>query len=134
MPGEIDTLGSDHSPSSPDLKTGDDLFAIWGGIAGIQHGYPLLLDRAENLTAPASANVAKRFKLHGKGSLSVGMHADFAIFIPDDRPIAQDGLLTRHPISPYLGMPLRHRVRATYLRGGKVSSETKGHFLRPDFT
>ena len=31
--GEIDTLGSDHSPSSPDLKTGDDLFAIWGGIA-----------------------------------------------------------------------------------------------------
>lgn len=131
--GEIDTLGSDHSPSSPDLKTGDDLFAIWGGIAGIQHGYPLLLDREPNLTESASVNVAKRFKLCRKGSLSIGKHADFSIFIPDDRPIERFELLTRHPSSPYLGMPLRHRVKATFLRGTKVDIQTKGRFLRPDF-
>ena len=131
--GEIDTLGSDHSPSSPDLKTGDDLFAIWGGIAGIQHGYPLLLDREPNLTESASVNVAKRFKLCRNGSLSIGKHADFSIFIPDDRPIERFELLTRHPSSPYLGMPLRHRVKATFLRGTKVDIQTKGRFLRPDF-
>ena len=132
--GESDTLGSDHSPSSPELKTGDDLFAIWGGIAGVQHGYPLLLDRELNLTGPASMNVAKRFKLRGKGSLTVGNHADFSIFIPDDRPIERCELLTRHPISPYIGMPLKHRVKATFLRGVKVDTQTKGRFLRPDFS
>ena len=132
--GEIDTLGSDHSPSSPDLKTGDNFFAIWGGISGIQHGHPLLLDQEQNLTGPASVNVAKRFKLRGKGSLSVGNHADFSIFIPDDRLIERCELLTRHPISPYLGMPLKHRVKATFLRGAKVDTQTKGRFLRPDFS
>lgn len=131
--GEIDTLGSDHSPSSPELKTGADFFAIWGGIAGIQHGYPLLLDREPNLTGPSSANVAQRFKLRGKGSLRVGNHADFSIFLPDDRLIEERELLTRHPLSPYLGRPLRHRVQATFLRGAKVGAQTKGRFLRPDF-
>ena len=29
-------IASDHSPSPPELKTGDDAFAVWGGIAGCQ--------------------------------------------------------------------------------------------------
>lgn len=44
--GEIDTIGSDHSPSPPELKEGNDVFAMWGGIAGCQHGFPLMLERA----------------------------------------------------------------------------------------
>lgn len=44
--GDIDTIGSDHSPSPPELKEGDDVFSMWGGIAGCQHGFPLLLERA----------------------------------------------------------------------------------------
>ena len=40
---EIQTIGSDHSPSPPDMKTGDDFFKIWGGISGVQHTLPLLI-------------------------------------------------------------------------------------------
>ena len=43
------------------------MFAIWGGIAGIQHGLPLLLDRGVDVSAKISANVARRFRLGGKG-------------------------------------------------------------------
>src|SRR6202163_4940308 len=32
--GRIDTLGSDHSPSPPEMKISEDFFAIWGGISG----------------------------------------------------------------------------------------------------
>ncbi len=32
--GDIALVASDHSPSLPELKQGDDFFAIWGGITG----------------------------------------------------------------------------------------------------
>lgn len=50
--GDIDTIGSDHSPSPPELKEGDDFFAMWGGIAGCQHGFPLLIERAVGTSSP----------------------------------------------------------------------------------
>lgn len=31
LEGQVDTIGSDHSPAPPEMKTGDDAFAIWGG-------------------------------------------------------------------------------------------------------
>lgn len=132
--GEIDTLGSDHSPSSPDLKTGDDLFAIWGGIAGIQHGFALLLDQEGDLEKPSRTAVAERFGLAGKGALVPGFDADFAIVVPNDHEIGASELLTKHAISPYVGMRLRHRVKATYLRGEEIGAETRGRFLRPTFS
>ena len=41
--GAIDVVGSDHSPGPPELKRGDDMFAVWGGISGAQTTLPLLL-------------------------------------------------------------------------------------------
>src|SRR6202790_2905639 len=41
--GKIDTLGSDHSPSPPEMKISEDFFSVWGGIAGCQHAFPLAL-------------------------------------------------------------------------------------------
>ncbi|MGJ8632727.1 MAG: allantoinase AllB [Luteolibacter sp.] len=129
--GHIDTIGSDHSPSSPDLKTGDDIFAIWGGIAGIQHSLPLLLDHEKNLTPQLRTNVASRFHLKNKAPLTSGHDADFFILERSPHTIAKADLLTRHPISPYIGKTFQHRITATYLRGEKVSTATKGKFLRP---
>ncbi|MEM9079241.1 MAG: allantoinase AllB [Verrucomicrobiota bacterium] len=130
--GRIDTLGSDHSPSSPDLKTGDDLFAIWGGIAGIQHGLPLLLDQEPTLNEQISANVAQRFRLPNKGGLTIGHDADFFLTQKDSQPIAVEDLVTRHPISPYLNRTLSTQITATYLRGQLVTPETKGKLLKPE--
>src|SRR6185312_13325670 len=37
--GHIQTVGSDHSPAPPEMKTSRDFFEIWGGIAGCQHAF-----------------------------------------------------------------------------------------------
>jgi allantoinase len=44
--GRVDTIGSDHSPAPPEMKQAEDFFAIWGGISGCQHGFPLMISEA----------------------------------------------------------------------------------------
>ncbi|MCP5543494.1 MAG: allantoinase AllB [Akkermansiaceae bacterium] len=131
LTGEIDTIGSDHSPSPPDLKQGDDIFAMWGGIAGIQHGLPLMLSRSAGFLPQISSNVAERFRINGKGGLLPGNDADFFLLEPTDRGIATSDLITRHAISPYIGMKPRFAVTSTWLRGRRVTAETRGRFLTP---
>jgi len=131
LEGRIDTIGSDHSPSPPDLKQGEDIFAMWGGIAGIQHGLPLLFSHHREIVSQISSNVARRFRLANKGSLTPGHDADFIVLEKKTSTIAQDDLLTRHPISPYIGMAPSFSVVATYLRGHKVTPDTCGRFLKP---
>lgn len=131
LTGHIDTLGSDHSPSPPDLKLGSDIFAMWGGIAGIQHALPLLLSHNTDIIPQLSTNIAQRFRLPQKGSLTPGHHADFFVLEKKPNTITRDQLLTRHAISPYIGMTSTHTITATYLRGQKVTPGTKGKFLSP---
>jgi allantoinase len=40
---DIDFVVSDHSPAPESMKVGDDAFAIWGGIAGVQSTLPALI-------------------------------------------------------------------------------------------
>lgn len=131
LAGEIDSIGSDHSPSPPDLKQGDDLFAIWGGIAGIQHGLPLLLAQEMAIIPQISSNIAARFSLPNKGRLALGCDADFAVIQRENSEITRDSLLTRHPISPYIGKSSAIRIAATYLRGQDTRAGTRGKFLAP---
>jgi len=147
--GHIHTVGSDHSPSPPEMKTSDDFFALWGGIAGVQHGFQLLMhagaatvDRDLPLLAAVLArNVARRFRLDGqKGLLAEGRDADFSLVeFGDPQQITPDELWTRHRISPYLGRKTRVRVTHTYVRGcpiwadGRVASGApQGQFMRPE--
>lgn len=149
--GEIDTIGSDHSPSPPELKEGDDFFSMWGGIAGAQHGFPLVLERAvgggmandeagmtngvgwEGLAAVFAATPARRFRLDSrKGRIAEGLDADFCLLAAEEYVIETKDLLARHPISPYVGMRCAWRVEATWLRGNPVSPATHGRFLTPD--
>jgi len=146
--GHIQTVGSDHSPSPPELKTATDFFEIWGGIAGVQHGFQLLMNEgAANadkdlplLAAVLARNVARRFRIDSrKGLLAEGRDADFTLveFGPK-RTIRADELWTRHRISPYVGRASQTRVTHTYVRGcpvwadgGVASGAPKGQFLRP---
>lgn len=149
--GEIHTVGSDHSPSPPDLKTSKNFFEIWGGIAGVQHGFQLLMNECvataekdfPRLAAVLARNVARRFRLDGrKGLLAEGRDADFSLVeFGAVRKITAAELWTRHPISPYVGRTTRARVTHTYVRGcpvwadGRVASGApKGQFLRPTNT
>ncbi len=139
--GRVDTIGSDHSPSPAEMKTGADFFSAWGGISGAQATLRALLTL--DLPAPliarlTSENVARRFRLPGKGGISVGADADFALVDLGPAPVVTtDELLDRHRLSPYVGRVLRGEVRRTMVHGrtvfkdGKTVGEPRGRFLKP---
>jgi allantoinase len=146
--GNIQTIGSDHSPAPADLKTSDDFFAAWGGIAGCQHGFELLfsevsesLDKDLPLLAGVLArNVARRFRIDKqKGSLAEGFDADFTVITPTaERVIHADDLWTRHLLSAYAGRKSRMRITHTFVRGQcawadrrPMNPAPKGKFIRP---
>jgi allantoinase len=144
--GQIDTLGSDHSPAPPDMKTSPDFFEIWGGIAGCQHAFPLLVAEAakrakdsglSQFVRATSLDVARRFGISGrKGKIAADYDADL-VLVQLGRNERIRELLYKHPVSPYLGKRLNAVVTQTWIRGqrapadGRVSDHIRGRFLRP---
>jgi allantoinase len=149
--GEIDLIGSDHSPAPPSMKTDANFFKVWGGISGCQHlvasvlggtvegQAPLPLDLAAKLLAETPA---QRFRLENKGSLQPGSDADFSLleFLPAPHTIHQSELLYRHAFSLYTGFKTKVSVRSTWLRGrciardGKTVGTPAGKLLTPTGT
>ena len=74
-------------PVLPELKSGENFFRAWGGIAGVQSTLTVLLDQAHQrrgMTLPSiarmlSLNPAQRFGIRRKGEIVVGQDADLAI-------------------------------------------------------
>lgn len=150
--GRIQTVGSDHSPSRPEMKDTANLFAAWGGIAGVQHGFELLLGEAfhgtegerslPRLAAVLAGNVARRFRIEErKGAVVAGRDADLTIVRFDkERTIEAEELWTRHRISAYVGRRSRARITHTIVRGFPVWKDGRltnfpppGEFLKPGF-
>jgi allantoinase len=144
--GKVQTIGSDHSPSPPELKTSRNFFEVWGGIAGCQHSYLLFFEEAllhrqiePSLVARLTAlQVAERFRLANKGDLRVGWDADITLLgIGPAREIEATDLLTKHPISPYVGRSTKARVVTTIARGqttygpGLTKPRDPARILRP---
>lgn len=142
---EIDTLGSDHSPCPPELKTGMTFYDAWGGIAGVQHGLMGVIDHIgfgnpdamEKLCRSFAKRPSEAAGLQRKGELRVGADADFLLVegIDPPAPVREDHLLSRHSGSPYLGKALGLRVIGTWLRGkvvfrdGSLCGQPRGRFL-----
>jgi len=133
--GEIDTVGSDHSPCPPDLKDGMPFEQAWGGIAGVQTTLRTLLTLgvpAQRIAQLTAARPAELFRLPRKGSLSVGNDADFTLVeLEHEAPLSAAELQDRHRTSPYLNRSLRGRIHATYLRGTPIDTTTRGQLIRP---
>jgi allantoinase len=134
--GDIDIIGSDHSPCPPEMKDRANFFEIWGGIAGVQSTLQVLMHLgfpAERIAATTAANPARRFKLPNRGALEAGNFAD--ITLVDPHAAAAPPLLHRHGISPYSGRALKGAVRRTVRRGatiyadGVIVNDTKGRFV-----
>lgn len=146
LAGEIDTIGSDHSPCPPErkhLSTGDWQRA-WGGIMGLELTLPVVWTAGEprGLTLPRLAEVVCSCpaELVGladrKGRLAPGADADLCVWDPAAAwTVDAAQLHQRHKITPYDGCELNGRVARTYLRGRlvfdghKVDSTQRGETL-----
>jgi allantoinase len=143
---EIDTVGSDHSPSPPEMKTGADFFKVWGGIAGVQHTLPLLFEDSDKtdvslsrISKLTSFNVAERFRLpKSKGRIEVGADADLIMVdLTQVFSVRAEDLFQRHKHSPYVGRALTGRVVQTILRGktifkdGRIAGTSRGQLIKP---
>jgi allantoinase len=145
LAGDIDWIASDHSPSSPDLKSDADFFRIWGGIAGVQSTLPVLLEAGyharglslRDIVRMTSETPASRFRLAGKGRIAPGFDADLALVdLGASYTLALENLHQRHALSPYIGSQFRGRVTRTLLRGrtifhqGRITA-ANGKWVRP---
>lgn len=144
--GNIQFVGSDHSPAPASLKTSADFFANWGGIAGCQSLLQLLLTEGHTrreiplpvLATLTSEAVARRFHTPRKGRLAVGGDADLALVdLQAGATLQTEDLYYRHQLSPYIGRMLQGQVKQTLVRGttiyrqGQFPVKSHGRLLTP---
>jgi allantoinase len=126
------------------MKTGDDAFAIWGGISGVQSTLASLLTvepplGAERVSKLTSTNIADRFRVRKKGEIAGGNDADLALVdVQATFTLTREMLLDRHKLSPYVGREFRGRVHRTIVRGytifhdGRITAGSfRGRLIKP---
>ncbi len=139
--GTLPMVVSDHSPSTLDLKQGDDYSKLWGGISGCQSTRQLLLGRAlpaATVAAVTATNVARRFGLAGKGEITPGFDADlWLVDLGADDVVRREDLLYLNRFSVHEGHRITGRTVMTLLRGepvyadGRVVAKRKGRLVKP---
>ena len=145
LSGAVDIVASDHSPAPPEMKSGD-FASAWGGIAGVQSTFSVLLDRGfhcrqlplERISSLIATEPARRFQIPSKGAIAIGMDADLTLVDLDrSGELLPEHLMQRHPFSPYLGSTFRGCVVRTIRRGetifssGQITARSPGTFVRP---
>jgi dihydroorotase (multifunctional complex type) len=141
--GELDTLASDHAPSTREQKLEADIWAAPFGLPGLDTTFALLLEAVnagwittERVADIYSRRPASHFGLAAKGLLAPGYDADMVLVDPQLGWTVQDADLLSHAgWSPFSGRRLRGRAVLTLLRGqpicedGVVGPERVGQFL-----
>lgn len=138
--GILNIIGSDHSPCTPDLKSGDDAFKAWGGISGTQHSVDAMFDAAVKkrsispvtLMQALATQPAKRFRLQDKGELALGKDADIVILDPNQSyTVKAEDLYYKNQFSAYEGLEIGCRITHTFVRGIPVYELGKGILGEP---
>ncbi|WP_410571742.1 allantoinase AllB [Amycolatopsis sp. cmx-4-61] len=138
--GVIDTIVSDHSPCTPELKRFDsgDFGEAWGGISSLQLGLPAIWTQARqrgfaltDVVRWMAERPAAQAGMRRKGHLAVGYDADFCVFAPDEAFVVDVAKLKhRNPVSAYDRRPLAGVVHSTWLRGTEITGdEPRGALL-----
>lgn len=140
--GEIDTIGSDHSPAPMSMKRSqtNNIFDIWGGISGCQNNVDLFYDEAvtkrglpiTEFVKVTAQRPAELFGLANKGRLQVGYDADITLLdLNQSYTIKADDLYYKNKISAYEGFKVNDRVTTTLLRGHVIYRLDHGFIDKP---
>lgn len=146
--GTIDMIATDHAPHTPAEKSGNRIWDVACGFAGVQHAMPLMMTAVSNgefdmtdyvrLSAVAPAQA---FGIYGKkGVLRPGSDADIVVVDPAMRgTISAENMLSRGRITPFEGFEHTGGPVATYVRGRLVAEKGRpvvdgpwGHLVTPD--
>jgi allantoinase len=144
--GNVTIVSTDHVSWSRDRKSNPEILKNASGAPGLEALYALLIDALERRGLPLgfaatllAENPARHFRLHKKGALAIGRHADVAVL--RRAPHVYEAKSSGHNFanwSPYDGRTLNWRPEATFVRGrrvfeaGQVLAEPgSGRFVAP---
>ena len=126
--GEVDIIGSDHSPHSLEEKGRENVWEIPPGFPGLETTLPLLLTKVSDGTIPLyrlveslTSKPAEIFRLKGKGALKEGHDADLTAVDLKERFIVDPSKFrTKAKYSPFEGWRLTGRSFLTVVGGSVV--------------
>jgi allantoinase len=147
LAGNVHWVVSDHACCRHETKVAKKAFGnIWlakSGFGGTEYLLPALISEGtrrglslNRIAALTSFNPAKRFGLNSKGDIAEGLDADIALVDPAESWTirAKDSESTQG-YTPFEGIELSAKVKATFLRGelvyenGKVNGKPRGEYL-----
>ena len=147
LEGKVDWIVSDHACCRHETKVAKQAFGnIWlakSGFGGTEYLLPALVSEGtkrglsyNRMAALTSLNPARRFGLNSKGDIAEGLDADLALVDPAESWTirAKDSESTQG-YTPFEGIELSARVKATFLRGelvcenGAVVGKPRGRYL-----
>lgn len=126
----IDTIGTDHVANQLKLKIREDVWSSLAGFPGIGTSLPILLSEGVNknkLTIPqlvrlTSANAAKIFSLHNKGSIQKGYDADITLIdLKKEHTVSSEFFGSFSDYLVYEGWKLKGWPITTIVRGKLVT-------------
>ena len=145
--GAIDWVVSDHACCRHETKAAKNAFGnIWlakAGFGGTEYLLPALVSEGSRrglsynrIAALTSANPASRFGANAKGDIAEGLDADVALVDPRESwTVRAAGSESTQGYTPFEGLELSARVKATFLRGqlvcenGNVLGPARGRYL-----
>jgi allantoinase len=147
LEGKIDWVVSDHACCRHETKAAKHALGnIWlakAGFGGTEYLLPALVSEGakrglslNTISKLVSFNPAKRFGLNSKGDIAPGLDADLALVDPRESwTIRASESESTQGYTPFEGIELSARVKATFLRGalicenGKVLGAPRGRYL-----
>jgi len=147
LEGKVDWVASDHACCRHELKVAKRYFGnIWlakSGFGGTEYLLPALVSEGSKrglsynrIAALTSLNPARRFGLNSKGDIAEGLDADLALVDPmESWTIRSKDSQSTQGYTPFEGLELGARVKATFLRGrlvcenGNIVGKPLGRYL-----
>jgi allantoinase len=144
---KIDWVCSDHACCKHEMKTdhkhADNIFVAKSGFGGTEYLLSGLFTKGgkrgmsyNHMAELVSWNPAQRYGLDSKGDIALGYDADIVLLNPNESFIVKaEESESQQGYTPFEGMELKGKVKATFLRGNlifendKIVGKAKGKYL-----